>query len=119
MGRASNRFNSFEEIVVIDDAADSHVGAKLKGVRPIGNWRLPTSRFRAFWETFNFVVYAMNCFILPFRMVFHQRENVSNARVPLSGLYLSQPPLPLPLSPSSLSQLKSRRSARFSSWFSS
>jgi hypothetical protein len=75
-GRPLNRFDSFADIVVIDDSEDAHISSstRVRGTRTIGHWRLPSSRFRAYWETFNFIVYASNCFLVPVRMVFNQRE---------------------------------------------
>jgi len=38
-------------------------------------WRLPSSKFRAVWETINFFLYLINAFVIPTRIVFGIRDN--------------------------------------------
>ena len=70
-GRSKNRFNSFEELTVIDD---DNVGHQRKSnvteggkMQAIGRWRLPNSQFRAYWEVGNFTLYSANSMLVPFR----------------------------------------------------
>jgi len=76
-GRSKNRFNSFEEIVVIDDDSSQQLRSDVteSGIRrPIGAWRLPNSRFRAWWESGNFGAYCLNSLLVPYRVVFGIRS---------------------------------------------
>ncbi|GMH74967.1 hypothetical protein TL16_g06612 [Triparma laevis f. inornata] len=39
----------------------------------VSEWRMPSSSFRWYWETFNFVLYTTNSFLIPSRVVFGSR----------------------------------------------
>ena len=71
--RSFARFNSFEDIIVIDDS-DLTTPTGTKTAAAIATWRLPNSKLRAYWETLLFILAALNAFIVPFRIVFSQRE---------------------------------------------
>lgn len=45
------------------------------GSGKIAKWRLPSSKFRAFWETLNFTFYMLNAFLIPARIIFGTRKD--------------------------------------------
>ncbi|GMI42853.1 hypothetical protein TeGR_g1270 [Tetraparma gracilis] len=68
------RFNTFSDLVIIDDTDTPSAPGALRSNRQVPTWRLPASEARAYWETLHFLVSSTNCFIVPVRMVFAQRE---------------------------------------------
>jgi hypothetical protein len=57
-------------------------------VAKIGEWRMPSSRFRFYWEVFNFVLYTTNAFLIPSRIVFGSRGSVESEAITATALFI-------------------------------
>mmetsp|Transcript_18981 Transcript_18981/g.39543 ORF Transcript_18981/g.39543 Transcript_18981/m.39543 type:complete len:2349 (+) Transcript_18981:25-7071(+) len=54
----------------------------------IGEWRLPSSRFRFYWEVFNFILYTSNAFLIPSRIVFGSRGSIESEWITGIALFI-------------------------------
>lgn len=53
-----------------------------------GEWRMPSSRFRFYWEVFNFILYTTNAFLIPSRIVFGSRGSVESEWITAVALFI-------------------------------
>jgi len=78
--------------IVIDDNDGQVMKTNVddgKQNQPVSEWRLPSSTFRAHWETVNFSLYCLNSLLVPFRIVFGVREGfVESDVVKFLGVFI-------------------------------